>query len=207
MCGSGTVFVGEVAAVGACHVSADIAIGPTRQTSVAVSTSHLQVGMAAARHLFTSTLTRYALHLQAGMDAWHHENNVQGITVELHGNIRHLVCPECHHLLEVDESDLVLLRKRKTRQCQQCGKGTLRFKIMLYDDEEAESITPENVWDQLETDLETADLIVWVGMSFEQVSYAPIMGVHCGSALWESHAMMGHGCPCSALDPGVDSCL
>lgn len=119
--------------------------------------------------------------MQAGMDVWHHETNVTGATVELHGNIRHLVCPECHHLLEVDESDLVLLRKRKTRQCQVCGKGTLRFKIMLYDDEEAEAITPENVWDQLETDLETADLIVWVGMSFEQVRSA---AEHLGAVVW-----------------------
>ena len=103
------------------------------------------------------------------MDNWHYECNPNGATVELHGNVRYLVCPHCGHTLEVDESDLVLLRKHKTRTCHKCDEGTLRFKIMLYDDEESEIITPENVWDQLEADLETADLVLWVGISFEQV--------------------------------------
>ncbi len=30
------------------------------------------------------------------MDTWHHERNTSGVTVEMHGNVRHLVCPECH---------------------------------------------------------------------------------------------------------------
>lgn len=40
---------------------------------------------------------------------------------------------------------------------------------MLYDDKQSEKITPEKVYERLESDLEEADLIIWVGISFEQV--------------------------------------
>lgn len=39
---------------------------------------------------------------------------------------------------------------------------------MLYDDEEGDCITPEDIWDVLEGDLEGADMVMWVGISFEQ---------------------------------------
>ncbi len=39
---------------------------------------------------------------------------------------------------------------------------------MLYDDQEGECITPEDVWDRLNEDLEACDLLLWVGISFEQ---------------------------------------
>jgi hypothetical protein len=39
---------------------------------------------------------------------------------------------------------------------------------MLYDDEEGDCITPEDVWEVLEQDLASADAVVWLGISFEQ---------------------------------------
>ena len=42
------------------------------------------------------------------------------------------------------------------------------FKVMLYDDEEGDCITPEDVWDVLEEDLAVADAVLWLGISFEQ---------------------------------------
>jgi hypothetical protein len=39
---------------------------------------------------------------------------------------------------------------------------------MLYDDEEGACITPEDIWEVLEEDLAAADMVMWVGISFEQ---------------------------------------
>lgn len=39
---------------------------------------------------------------------------------------------------------------------------------MLYDDEEGDCITPEDIWESLEEDLAHADMVIWVGISFEQ---------------------------------------
>jgi NAD-dependent SIR2 family protein deacetylase len=36
------------------------------------------------------------------MDTWHHEDNTRGVTVEMHGNVRHLVCPECRTTRAMD---------------------------------------------------------------------------------------------------------
>lgn len=107
--------------------------------------------------------------VQSGMSVWHHDSNPNGKIVELHGNARYLICPECGRTAEATSTDLIHMKRYKPRICTACGKANLRFKIMLYDDEEAEMITPEDVWTRFEDDLETADLIVWVGISFEQV--------------------------------------
>lgn len=39
---------------------------------------------------------------QVGMHTWHHERNTGGVTVEMHGNVRHLVCPECRATRPMD---------------------------------------------------------------------------------------------------------
>ena len=39
---------------------------------------------------------------------------------------------------------------------------------MLYDDADSEDITSNTVMDLLEEDVEKADLVLWVGMSFKQ---------------------------------------
>jgi hypothetical protein len=36
------------------------------------------------------------------------------------------------------------------------------LQVMLYDDQEGDCITPEEVWERLEQDLEQADLLLWV---------------------------------------------
>lgn len=40
--------------------------------------------------------------------------------------------------------------------------------VMLYDDEEGDCITPEDVFERLEDDLGVAGAVLWVGISFEQ---------------------------------------
>jgi NAD-dependent SIR2 family protein deacetylase len=103
------------------------------------------------------------------MTVWHHERNDNGDVVELHGNVKHLVCPSCEHVAEARPGDLALMKKCLPRMCPSCHKAQLRFKIMLYDDHESDKITPENVYERLEEDCAIADLIIWVGISFEQV--------------------------------------
>lgn len=39
---------------------------------------------------------------------------------------------------------------------------------MLYDDEQGDCITPEDVFERLEADLEVASVVIWIGISFEQ---------------------------------------
>lgn len=103
------------------------------------------------------------------MAVWHQDCNPDGTVVELHGNARFLLCPNCQRVTEAKAADLVHMKRCRPRVCSACHKGHLRFKIMLYDDEEASLITPEDVWTRLEDDLEVADLVIWVGISFEQV--------------------------------------
>ena len=111
--------------------------------------------------------------VQSGMTTWHHDDNPDGKIVELHGNTRYLLCSNCHHISEAKACDLIHLRRNRPRVCSECHHGHLRFKIMLYDDEEADLITPEDVWTRFEEDLAVADLVVWVGISFEQARLPP----------------------------------
>lgn len=107
--------------------------------------------------------------MQSGMSVWHHEHNNDGLVVELHGNVHYLVCPSCEYVTEARPGDLNILKRCRPRICPRCQVSELRFKIMLYDDKQSEKITPEKVYERLESDLEQADLIIWVGISFEQV--------------------------------------
>lgn len=107
--------------------------------------------------------------LQSGMTVWSRNGNPDGKIVELHGNARYLICPECGFTAEATSTDLIHMKRYKPRICPACKQSNLRFKIMLYDDEKAELITPEDVWTRFEDDLELADMVVWVGISFEQV--------------------------------------
>lgn len=131
------------------------------------------------------------------MDTWHHETNPGGTTVEMHGNIHHLVCAECFTTKPVDRSIAEQLGQMQPIPCPVCPlenykeeeeDGTtrdthqeplqnnsnknhnnmMRFKVMLYEDAESDCITPDEVLDLLEEDIQAADLILWVGISFEQ---------------------------------------
>ncbi|KAL0035673.1 hypothetical protein WJX79_007444 [Trebouxia sp. C0005] len=104
----------------------------------------------------------------AGMDTWHVDNNPAGQTVEMHGNINQLVCPSCGVVVMMTPALLRKLRSKKPVPCTKCNCRAIRCRIMLYDDAEDDVITPEDVFDIMEEDVQQADLIVWVGISFEQ---------------------------------------
>lgn len=89
------------------------------------------------------TLNIDGLAEAVGMGTWHHEKNPDGITVEMHGNIRQLVCPSCHSVEPLSDDSITALKAKEPIRCQKCSEDSLRFKVMLYDDAEGDCITPE----------------------------------------------------------------
>ena len=69
---------------------------------------------------------------------WHDD---AGQVVEMHGNIRQLVCVKCH---SVNPLTAALLRRLKAKQkiaCTACqGAPHMRCRIMLYDDAEGAAL-------------------------------------------------------------------
>ncbi|KAK9901982.1 hypothetical protein WJX75_000203 [Coccomyxa subellipsoidea] len=103
-----------------------------------------------------------------GLTTWHPDTNPSGQTLEMHGNIHELVCPECGDVTDVSSAQLRTIRAKRALRCGHCGDADLRCRVMLYDDGEADVITPEDVFDVLEEDVGAADMILWVGISFQQ---------------------------------------
>lgn len=86
----------------------------------------------------------------------------------MHGNVHYLVCPECHASSPLHIPLATQLKTGMELPCASCSHAPLRFKVMLYEDAEGECITPEEVMDLMEEDVVAADLILWVGISFQQ---------------------------------------
>ncbi|KAL4448891.1 hypothetical protein ABPG77_007608 [Micractinium sp. CCAP 211/92] len=135
------------------------------------------VGHHALRQLYDAgrlhrhyTLNIDGLAQQVGMDTWHHEHNTAGVTVEMHGNVHYLVCPQCHATAPMSSALAAQIRARVPVPCTApgCAGSLMRFKVMMYDDGEAECITPDDVMDLMEEDVKAADLVLWVGISFQQ---------------------------------------
>lgn len=116
------------------------------------------------------TLNIDGLAERVGIDTWHPDHNPNGTTVEMHGNIHFLVCVECGYQVKIDPTSLLLLQKEECIPCPECQeeRTDLRFKVMMYEDAESEAITPESVMDLMEADAKAADLILWIGISFQQ---------------------------------------
>mmetsp|Transcript_4226 Transcript_4226/g.17898 ORF Transcript_4226/g.17898 Transcript_4226/m.17898 type:complete len:201 (-) Transcript_4226:145-747(-) len=96
-----------------------------------------------------------------------------GKTIEFHGNLQNTLCVSCGDIQTLSLLDTTKLKAGKEIFCSQCS-NSLRPKMMLYDDHDGELITPSQVWDVLKADLLEAQLVLWVGISFEQsasVSY------------------------------------
>ena len=118
------------------------------------------------------TLNIDGLAEKAGMSTWHPDNEPNGITVELHGNVHHLVCTECGTTTAFTRRAALEFQKTQRHiPCTSCSENeplTLRPKVMLYEDEDSEFITPDDVLDLMEKDAKSADVILWVGISFQQ---------------------------------------
>jgi len=123
-----------------------------------------------ARHY---TLNIDGLASKVGMGVWDPEDNVNGITVEMHGSIHEIVCTECGETRLLTQDDADVLSRQESIPCSSCNRRAdggpfMRFKVMLYDDMEGEYITSDDVLDLMEEDVKKADLIMWVGISFQQ---------------------------------------
>ncbi|KAK9835442.1 hypothetical protein WJX74_000122 [Apatococcus lobatus] len=114
------------------------------------------------------TLNIDGLATAAGMSVWHHQVSPEGCTVEMHGSIRQLLCPVCGLVIPMNDFLSQQLRRRTKIPCTACSCPALRSRIMMYGDAEGEKITPDDVWERMEDDVQAADLILWVGISFEQ---------------------------------------
>jgi NAD-dependent SIR2 family protein deacetylase len=110
------------------------------------------------------------------MSVWtpSHNNNNYGTTIELHGNLRELVCPSCGTIVPVSAAtaaattaaagsdgtassracrNKVTTKDKKDSggtttiipKCQHCHEGKeLRFRVLLYDDDQSHLICPCN---------------------------------------------------------------
>ena len=62
-----------------------------------------------------------------------------GQVVEMHGNIRQMVCVKCHTVKPLTAALLRKLKAKKPIPCASCpGNPTMRCRVMLYDDDEGQ---------------------------------------------------------------------
>ncbi|GFH12855.1 deacetylase sirtuin-type domain-containing protein, partial [Haematococcus lacustris] len=139
-----------------------------------------------------------------GMSTWHHELHPTGSTVEMHGNIRQLVCPACFSVEPLTRQAINTMKEQKAIQCPSCAADELRFKVMLYDDDQGDCITPEHVFETLEEDLQVADCVLWVGISFEQSA-----SVEYFRRVRQVLASQGRlaACPQAIINPAEEACF
>ena len=141
-----------------------------RPTAAHAALAALARAGALVRHF---TLNIDGLARAAGLATWHPGQPAPGgPTVELHGCVREVVCPDCGRVAEADEAFLTAARARADTSCPACTAGPLRPRVLLYGDAEDGVITPAAALDLLEAEAAGADLILWVGLSFEQSASA-----------------------------------
>ena len=118
------------------------------------------------------TLNIDGLARAAGLSTWHTEDAQGGETVELHGCVGEVVCPDCGRVGPATPALLAACRARTDTPCPACTAGPLRPRVLLYGDAEDGVITPSSALDLLEASAVGADLVLWVGISFEQSASA-----------------------------------
>jgi NAD-dependent SIR2 family protein deacetylase len=118
------------------------------------------------------TLNIDGLARAAGLSTWHARAAPGGTTVELHGCVSEVVCPDCGVVDRASEAVLASARARADTPCPACTGGPLRPRVLLYGDAEDGVITPPSALDLLEAAAPAADLVLWVGISFEQSASA-----------------------------------
>jgi NAD-dependent SIR2 family protein deacetylase len=114
--------------------------------------------------------------------------------VELHGTLHELVCQSCGHIyptkavIQTTNSILPATNDQSHRKklaprganttiiippnCRQCENGKLRFRVLMYDDEQWHKLMShedeEPLVNLLPHDLEAANFVLWMGISFHQ---------------------------------------
>ena len=74
------------------------------------------------------------------MGAWGLHSAPDGLTVEMHGSVRSLVCPACRRAQALTPGLVRQLKAREQLACggPGCGHTAMRFKVMMYEDGEGE---------------------------------------------------------------------
>lgn len=49
---------------------------------------------------------------------------------------RQVVCPECSAIEPLGRANIAALKAKQTLRCKRCGQADMRFKVMLYGDDE-----------------------------------------------------------------------
>lgn len=108
------------------------------------------------------------------LDTNHIPPSTLGKTVELHGNIHELVCRTCGNIYKMTKQ---LAKDAKTSSrgglppCPDGAcEGELRFRVLMYDDEEGHIISQglDPFTELLPNDLDECQAILWIGISFAQ---------------------------------------
>lgn len=99
--------------------------------------------------------------------------------IELHGNLKFLVCPSCQTRKSLEEYRDSWLNNHEFPTCPMCG-SILKPDIVLY-----EELLPPEAWEQAEVACEQADLILISGTSLEVMpaSSLPLEGFQRGAKL------------------------
>ncbi|KAL6760663.1 DHS-like NAD/FAD-binding domain-containing protein, partial [Haematococcus lacustris] len=116
---------------------------------------------------------------------------------------RQLVCPSCLSTSPLTRRAINAMKDEKVVCCPSCAAEGLRFKVMLYDDDQGACITPEHVFETLEEDLQVADCVLWVGISFEQAA-----SVEYFRQVRQLLASLGRltACPQVVINPSAAAC-
>lgn len=81
------------------------------------------------------------------MDSWTEEHK-EGLLVEMHGDIRRVVCMDCKRKAPIGEDQEAAFRACQPARCAYCQSANVRSAIVLYDDPDSDLITPDGVMDQ-----------------------------------------------------------
>eukprot|EP00210_Caulerpa_lentillifera_P003421 g3264.t1 len=122
----------------------------------------------------------------------HYTMNIDGYsqnnTFPIHGNIHSVFCPLCGVEQNFTKEIRTKMKTKKLVQCQDCLKGVLRSKIVLYNDEESEHITSERkLWSTMENDLKEVEFVLWIGISFLQAT-----SMEYFQKTWNLNQKVGH---------------
>lgn len=143
-------------------------------TAASPTEAHLAIGRLETRGRLVRhyTMNIDGLHqLVRGATTWTGVRDCPGKTVSLHGCCRELLCTnascDAPKVSTMTQAHARAFKGRKDVRCSACSEPT-RPKIMLYDDADSELITPDLVMEVMDEDISKCDLVLWVGISFQQ---------------------------------------
>lgn len=165
------------------------------------------------------TLNFDGLASASGMSSWTTSNtnsdfaslpsSSYGKTVELHGNIHELVCRQCgavYDAAQYTRAPAPPCQKNVDHNCD------LRFRVLMYDDQEGQLINRGGgggnpLVDLLPQDLSECHAVVWVGISFRQSASTQHFDIVYKALQQATNAGEGRLVPIFIVDPNPTDAL